>query len=127
MSDRAAIAVAVAAVLGALLGWGAPAIVAVAAVLAALVWHRPVLLAADVTDDFRGAGLSHLLAVSGQNVAFVLALAGPMLRRLGLRVRLPATIAVIAFFALVTRFEPSVLRASAMAALAVTASTMGRD
>ena len=83
--------------------------------------------AADTTDDFRGAGLSHLLAVSGQNVAFVLALAGPVLRRAGLRARLPATIAVIAFFALVTRFEPSVLRASAMAALAVTASTLGRE
>ena len=82
---------------------------------------------ADVTDDFRGAGLSHLLAVSGQNVAFVLALAGSVLRRLGLRSRMPATIAVIAFFALVTRFEPSVLRASAMAALAVTAATMGRE
>jgi competence protein ComEC len=82
---------------------------------------------ADITDDFRGAGLSHLLAVSGQNVAFVLALAGLVLRRVGLRVRLPATIAVIAFFALVTRFEPSVLRASAMAALAVTSTAMGRD
>ena len=82
---------------------------------------------ADITDDFRGAGLSHLLAVSGQNVAFVLALAGPLLRRIGLRARLPVTIAVIVFFALVTRFEPSVLRASAMAALAVTAATMGRE
>ncbi len=81
----------------------------------------------DITDDFRGSGLSHLLAVSGQNVAFVLALAGPFLRRLGLRTRLPATLAVIGFFALLTRFEPSVLRASVMAALAVTAATMGRD
>ncbi|MEY2461454.1 MAG: competence protein ComEC [Acidimicrobiaceae bacterium] len=81
----------------------------------------------DIADDFRGAGLTHLLAVSGQNVAFVLALAGPMLRRLGLRARLPATLGVIAFFALLTRFEPSVLRASAMAALAVTASTLGRE
>jgi competence protein ComEC len=80
----------------------------------------------DITDDFRGAGLSHLLAVSGQNVAFVLALAAPALRRIGRRARLPATLAVIAFFALLTRFEPSVLRASAMAALAVTASTLGR-
>src|SRR5581483_10402933 len=81
----------------------------------------------DVADDFRGAGLSHLLAVSGENVAFVLALAGPLLRRLTLRPRLVATLAVIGFFALVTRFEPSVLRASAMAALAVTASTLGRE
>lgn len=81
----------------------------------------------DVADDFRGAGLTHLLAVSGQNVAFVLALAGPFLRRVTLWTRLPVTLAVIGFFALVTRFEPSVLRASAMAAVAVTASTLGRD
>jgi competence protein ComEC len=81
----------------------------------------------DIADDFRGAGLSHLLAVSGQNVAFVLALGGPLLRRVGLRARLPATLALIGFFALLTRFEPSVLRASAMAALAVTASTLGRE
>ena len=83
--------------------------------------------ALDITDDFRGAGLSHLLAVSGQNVAFVLALAGPFLRRVGLRARLPATFVVIMFFALVTRFEPSVLRASAMAAVAVTSATAGRE
>src|SRR5262249_55315628 len=37
-----------------------------------------------VTDDFRAAGLTHLLAVSGQNVAFVLVVVGPVLRRLGL-------------------------------------------
>jgi competence protein ComEC len=82
---------------------------------------------ADVTDDFRGSGLTHLLAVSGENVAFVLALSGPVLRRLSLRPRFAATLAVIGFFALVTRFEPSVLRASVMAALAVTATTIGRE
>ncbi len=81
----------------------------------------------ETTDDFRGAGLTHLLAVSGENVAFVLALAGPLLRRLSMRPRFVATLSVIAFFALVTRFEPSVLRASMMAALAVTATTLGRE
>ncbi len=79
-----------------------------------------------VADDFRAAGLTHLLAVSGQNVAFVLVLAGPVLRRLGLRSRWAASLGVIAFFGLVTRWEPSVLRASAMAALAVTATGLGR-
>lgn len=80
-----------------------------------------------VTDDFRGSGLSHLLVVSGQNVAFVLALADPVVRRLGLGGRLAATLGVLAAFALVTRFEPSVLRASAMAAVAVVATTWGRE
>lgn len=79
-----------------------------------------------VADDFRAAGLTHLLAVSGQNVAFVMVLAGPLLRRLGLRSRWVATVALICFFALLTRFEPSVLRASAMAAVACTAFGLGR-
>lgn len=79
-----------------------------------------------VANDFEAAGLTHLLAVSGQNVAFVLVLAGPLLRRLGLRSRWAASLGVIAFFGLVTRWEPSVLRASAMAALACTATGLGR-
>lgn len=81
---------------------------------------------AELRDAFRASGLSHLLVVSGENVAFVLALAGPVLRRLGLRGRWVATLGVIAFFGLLTRWEPSVLRAGAMAALACTASTLGR-
>ena len=80
---------------------------------------------ADLADAFQGAGLTHLLAVSGQNVAFVLALAGPVLRRLRLWPRLAATVAVIGLFGVMTRFEPSVLRASAMAALAATVAMVG--
>jgi competence protein ComEC len=80
----------------------------------------------ELTDDFRASGLSHLLVVSGENVAFVLALAGPVLRRLGLRARLAATLTVLLFFGLLTRWEPSVLRAEAMAALACTVAMMGR-
>jgi ComEC/Rec2-related protein len=81
----------------------------------------------DLADSFRGAGLTHLLAVSGQNVAFALALAGPALRRLRLWPRLVATIVVIGAFGLMTRFEPSVLRASAMAALAATLAMPGES
>jgi competence protein ComEC len=79
-----------------------------------------------VADDFDGAGLTHLLAVSGQNVAFVLVVVGPLVRRLGLRGRLVVTLAVLAFFALATRFEPSVLRATAMAAIATIGVTLAR-
>jgi competence protein ComEC len=80
-----------------------------------------------IEDDFRAAGLTHLLAVSGQNVAFLLAVAGPFLRRLELWPRLFAVVMLLAFFGLVTRFEPSVLRATAMAAIAVLGSTLGRE
>ncbi len=80
----------------------------------------------EVADDFRAAGLTHLLAVSGQNVAFVLALCRPLLRRLRLGPRWAATLALLTFFALLTRFEPSVLRATAMAAVVCTADAVGR-
>ncbi|MBI2708674.1 MAG: ComEC/Rec2 family competence protein [Actinobacteria bacterium] len=81
---------------------------------------------AAVADDFRATGLSHLLAVSGENVAFVLAMAGPALTRLTLRSRWTVTVSLVALFATMTRFEPSVLRASAMAAIAATAFATGR-
>ena len=35
----------------------------------------------EMVERFRASGLSHLMAVSGQNVAFVIAAAGPVLRR----------------------------------------------
>lgn len=77
-------------------------------------------------EAFRAAGLSHLLAVSGQNVAFVLAVAGPLLRRMVQRTRAPAVMVVLAGFGLVTRFEPSVLRATFMAGTSAVAGASGR-
>jgi competence protein ComEC len=81
---------------------------------------------AALADDFRGAGLGHLLVVSGENVAFVLAVASPVLGRLGLRARWVSTVGILGAFALMTRFEPSVLRATVMAGIAVTAWAAGR-
>ncbi|MDQ6696792.1 MAG: ComEC/Rec2 family competence protein, partial [Actinomycetota bacterium] len=81
---------------------------------------------ASVSDDFRASGLTHLLVVSGENLAFVLALVAPLLRRLRLSSRCLVTVAAIAFFALITRGEPSVLRAAMMAGLSVSATTVGR-
>ncbi|MGH9281135.1 MAG: ComEC/Rec2 family competence protein, partial [Acidimicrobiales bacterium] len=80
----------------------------------------------EVAYDFRASGLTHLLVVSGQNVAFVLALAAPLLRRLGLWSRLAAGLGVLALFGTITRWEPSVLRAVAMASIALLASALGR-
>jgi competence protein ComEC len=76
---------------------------------------------------FRAAGLTHLLAVSGQNVAFVLAVARPLLERLGRRRRFAALVGVLAVFAMVTRLEPSVLRATVTAGIAAWAALSGRE
>ena len=81
----------------------------------------------DMIERFRGSGLSHLTAVSGQNVAFVLAAFGPLLVRLRPMPRWILTVAVIAWFVVITRFEPSILRAGVMAGLSATAFMTGRE
>jgi competence protein ComEC len=80
----------------------------------------------DTVAAYRESGLSHLLAVSGENVAFTLALFGPLLRRLSLGSRTVGAIAIVLLFATMTRFEPSVLRASALAIVALSSSFVGR-
>jgi competence protein ComEC len=80
----------------------------------------------DVEEQFRASGLTHLLAVSGANVAFVLALTRPLLRRLSLRAQLIGGLAVLVVFGTMTRWEPSVLRACAMAACSMVALHLGR-
>src|SRR6056297_1365788 len=81
----------------------------------------------EMIDRFRASGLSHLTAVSGQNVAFVLAACGPLLVRLRPWPRWVVTVAVIAWFVALTRFEPSIVRAGVMAALSATAFVAGRE
>ncbi len=82
---------------------------------------------AGMIDAFRASGLSHLTAVSGENVAFVVAAASPLLRRLRPWWRWAATLALIGWFMALTRFEPSVLRAGVMAMLACSSYVLGRQ
>ena len=77
--------------------------------------------------EFRSSGLSHLLAVSGQNVAFVLAVAAPLTRRAGRANRLVITIGLLLVFAVATRLEPSVVRATVSAGIAAGSVLMGRQ
>jgi competence protein ComEC len=79
-----------------------------------------------IDERFRDAGLTHLLAVSGANIAFVLSLAAPVLRRFGLRGRLVGGLALLMLFGTMTRWEPSVLRATAMTAASMVALYLGR-
>jgi competence protein ComEC len=81
----------------------------------------------EMIARFRASGLSHLTAVSGQNLAFLLAAFGPLLVRLRPWIRWSVTLALIGWFAALTRFEPSILRAAAMAAVSATAFATGRE
>ena len=96
------------------------------ALLAGLVLGDDRAQPPELTSDFRAAGLTHLLAVSGQNVMLTLVIAGPLLRRLRLWPRYVASTSIVVAFALLTRFEPSVVRATFVAAVALFARTTGR-
>ena len=78
-------------------------------------------------SSFRKSGLSHLTAVSGQNVAFVLAVFGVYINRARTWWRLGLTLFLLGWFVVMTRAEPSVLRAAMMAAMSAVAFARGRD
>ena len=79
-------------------------------------------------EDFRRSGLSHLLAVSGQNVALLALLAMPGLAALGmpLRIRLVWVLGLIAVYVPLAGSDPSIQRAGVMGGLSVIATLAGR-
>jgi competence protein ComEC len=81
-----------------------------------------------LVEDFRQAGLSHLTAVSGANVAIVIAAVLWPLRRRAVDRRVQAALAAAALvcFVVLARPEPSVLRAAAMGAVTLLALASGR-
>ena len=83
---------------------------------------------ATTVEDFRRAGLSHLLAVSGQNVALLALLVMPLLAALGmpLPARLVWIIAAIAVYVPLAGGGPSIVRAGVMGALSLLATLAGR-
>ena len=80
----------------------------------------------EMVMAFRKSGLAHLVAVSGQNVAFVLAGLSPLLRRLPRTARLIVTCGILIWFVVITRVEPSVVRAAVMAGVATLSISIGR-
>jgi len=82
----------------------------------------------DLDAAFRRAGLTHLLAVSGSNLAVILAAGLGIAALLGARRRLLVVLGIVlvSLFVLVTRWEPSVLRAGVMAVLVLLGVATGR-
>jgi competence protein ComEC len=81
----------------------------------------------SIEQDFRDTGLSHLTAVSGQNLGIFLGAIGALVRLCRLRRRTTLVVlgfAAVAFLA-ITRYEPSVLRAGAMAAVGLAGVASG--
>jgi len=99
-----------------------------AALLSGLVTGDTTGASTERLQAFRDAGLSHLVAVSGSNVALVLGgvLALAAAARLGARGRAVAGLVAVTWFAVLTRGEPSVLRATVCAFVVLLARMTGR-
>lgn len=82
-------------------------------------------IAQSTLEEFRRAGLSHLLAVSGSNVSIVLAAIMLMSTRMAFRTRLCVGALGLVFFVLVVGPDASVLRAAAMGAVGLVALACG--
>ena len=98
-----------------------------AALLAGLTIGDTSGVDAATTESFRRSGLSHLVAVSGSNVAMVLAAIAVLTVRLPLMIRGGIGFAGLAMYVAVVGPEPSVLRAAAMGVVGLIAYVGGRD
>ena len=80
----------------------------------------------DVAAAFTAAGLTHIVAISGWNIAVVSGVLSTLLRRIARRRRSVATLAVIAAYTLAAGAGASVVRAAAMAGAVLGARELGR-
>lgn len=79
--------------------------------------------------NFKDSGLANVLAVSGLHAGILIAAIFGLLKllRVGRRAQFLATLAFMAFYAGITGFTPSILRASLMAASLLAARFFGRQ
>jgi competence protein ComEC len=98
------------------------------ALVPALVLGVVTPLPAGLKQQFQVTGLSHLVAVSGENLGILFVAVLWLVRAVGLprRLRILALLLTVAGFVVVARPSPSVLRAAAMGAVAVGAVVTGR-
>lgn len=82
----------------------------------ALTVRERTALSADISDAYRNAGLSHLLAISGLHLNIIIAALRSFLAMFGMRKRTRELLALLAivFYCFLTGFSASVVRASIM-------------
>ena len=99
-----------------------------AALARGMVLGQDERVAPAVRDDFRASGLAHVLAVSGQNVMLLAALALPLLAGAGLPrgARLAATVALVAAYVPLAGAGPSRQRAGVMGIASLVALAASR-
>jgi competence protein ComEC len=98
------------------------------ALLRGMVLGQDEAIEPGLREDFRDSGLAHLLAVSGQNVMLLAALALPALALAGMRprARLAALVALIALYVPLAGAGPSLQRAGVMGIAGIAAIASSR-
>jgi competence protein ComEC len=97
--------------------------------LIAVLFGKSGQLPENVEENFRKAGVGHLMAVSGLHVGLVAALIIGLWRRLRLKGRMPLILAIILVFAYayLTGMRPSAMRAAIMVSMVLAAVLLERD
>ena len=98
-----------------------------AALLRALTIGDTTAIVPATIESFRASGLSHVLAVSGSNVAIVLGAVLALFSSVGLRIRIATGFGALALFVLVVGPDASVLRAGVMGAIVLACLAHGRS
>lgn len=97
-----------------------------AALLTGLLTGSRTNLPQRVQDDFRAAGLTHIVAISGSNITIIVQLLGTLLFFLPIRFRLVPSVIGIALFTLFVGASASVVRAAIMGSIGLLALHSGR-
>ena len=84
-------------------------------------------LDANITENFKNSNLTHMLAVSGAHISYVILGLNLMLKKTSNRFRKIVIICFLIFFVGVTDFTPSVQRASIMAILLLISTMLYRS
>lgn len=84
-------------------------------------------LDANITENFKNSNLTHMLAVSGAHISYVILGLNLMLKKTSNRFRKIFIICFLIFFVGVTDFTPSVQRASIMAILLLISTMLYRS
>jgi competence protein ComEC len=99
-----------------------------ASVLAGMLIGDTSQMPEEMEEDFRRAGLSHVMAVSGANIAFILMPLLGLLQKMGFNRRWASAISfpVMVFYVFATGMEASVIRAAIMAGVTLTGMILWR-
>ena len=83
----------------------------------------------EIKDDYSGAGIIHILAVSGLHVTFLIGALSFLLKkcRLNKFVNFALIAVLVVFYAYICNFTPSVVRASVMGLVLISAGLFGEE